>query len=174
MARNLQTALALARPRRAVPGMGVLDASVTTMRARPGDLDIYLHVNNGSYLQMLDVARTNLLADLGGIGPLRARGWYPVVAASTMTYRRSLRLGDRVTITTRTVGWDERVVYIDQVLRRGQDHVARAWVAGRFLARSGERIPAPEVLALLGGPSQSPPLPDDVAAWARAVDVAHR
>ena len=56
---------------------------------RPGDLDLYLHVNNGVYLQMMDVARTNLLADLGGLGALRERGWYPVVAASTRCRFRS-------------------------------------------------------------------------------------
>ncbi|MCV2396441.1 acyl-CoA thioesterase [Actinotalea sp. M2MS4P-6] len=174
MARTLHLALAYRRPRRAVPGMHLLDASVTRMRVVPTDLDIYLHVNNGAYLQMMDVARTNYLADLGAFGPLGERGWYPVVAASTMTYRRSLTLGERFEITTRVLGWDERVVYIEQLFARGGDHVARGWVAGRFLARSGERIPAPEVSRAIDPDAASPVLPDEVAAWARSVDVAHR
>lgn len=174
MTRQLQLALASTRPRPAVPGMHLLDASVTRMRVRPGDLDFYLHVNNGVYLQMMDVARSNLLADLGAVGPLRAAGWYPVVAASTMTYRRSLRLGERFTITTRVLGWDERVVYVEQLFARGDDAVARGLVAGRFLHRGGQRIAAPEVSRLLDPTVEAPELPDDVAAWARAVDVAHR
>lgn len=174
MTRQLQLTLASTRPRPAVPGMHLLDPSITHMRVHPGDLDFYLHVNNGVYLQMMDIARSNLLADLGAVGHLRRAGWYPVVAASTMTYRRSLRLGDRFTITTRVLGWDERVVYVEQAFAKGEDAVARGIVAGRFLHRGGERIPATEVSRLLDPTVAAPELPPDVAAWARAVDVAHR
>lgn len=154
--------------------MGVLEPSVTRMRVLPSDLDVYLHVNNGSYLQMMDVARTHYLADLGAFAALRERGWYPVVAASTMTYKRSMRLGERFTITTRVLGWDERVFYLEQLFDRGTDRVARGLVAGRFLGPAGARIAAPEVAGVLDRHATSPDLPADVAAWARAVDVAHR
>ncbi len=171
----IQLALATLRPRRAVPGRDLLDPSATRLRVRVGDLDLYRHVNNGVYLQFMDVARSNLLADLGAFGRLAERGWYPVVAASTVTYRRSLTLGQRFTLTTRVLGWDERVVYLEQVFTRADQRVARGWVAGRFLSRTGERIaPADVVVAIDGAPRESPVLPDDVAAWARAVDVAHR
>lgn len=164
----------MARPRPPVPGMALFDDSVTRLRVHPGDLDVYRHVNNGVYLQMMDIARTNLIADLGGFPALRERRWYPVMAASTVSYRRSLRLWERFTISSRVLGWDPRVVYVEQVFTRGEQHVARAWVAARFLGPGGHRIPAPDVAALLGGHATSPALPDDVAAWARAVDVAHR
>ncbi len=175
MARQLQLLRALARPRPSLPGQTVLDPSVTTMRVRPADLDIYLHVNNGTYLQMMDVARTNYIADLAGFPLLKGKGWYPVVAAQTVTYRRSLTLGQRFEITTRVVGWDERVVYLEQVFTRGGQLCARGLVAGRFLTRgSSERVPAPEVIALLDPAAGSPELPEDVAGWARALGVAHR
>lgn len=176
VARQIHLLTALLRPRPAVPDRDVLAPSVTTMRVRPTDLDIYLHVNNGTYLQMMDVARTHYIADIGGLQRLKAKGWYPVVAAQTFTYRRSLTLGQRFTITTQVVGWDERVVYLEQLFTRGEQRYGRGLVAGRFLARgSGERIPAPQVVELLGGGDvPAPELPDDVAGWARAVDVAHR
>ena len=174
MSRQIHLARVTARPRRAIPGQGLFDPSVTQLRVHPGDLDVFRHVNNGVYLQMMDIARTNLIADLGGAQALRKRGWYPVVASSTVSYKRSLRLWDRFAITTRVLGWDPRVVYVEQEFTRGDQHVARAWVAGRFLSRTGDRVPAPDIATLLGGPSASPPLPEDVAAWARAVGVAHR
>ena len=159
-----------------MPAIHVLDPSVTRLRVTPADLDLYLHVNNGTYLQMMDIGRSNYIADVGGFGRLREKGWYPVVAASTMTYRRSLRLGDPVEITTRVLGWDERVAYLEQVFTRRGERCARGVVAGRFLTRgSGERVPAPQVVELLaGGPLDPPALPEDVAGWARALDVAHR
>ncbi|WP_256842652.1 acyl-CoA thioesterase [Ornithinimicrobium cryptoxanthini] len=175
MARQLQLIRAIARPRPKIPGQGILDPSVTTLRVRPADLDIYLHVNNGAYLPMMDVARTHYIGDLGGFPALRERRWYPVVAAQTVTYRRSLTLGQRFEITTRVVGWDERVVYLEQVFTRGDDLCARGLVAGRFLTRgTGERVPAPQVAELLDPGSTSPEIPADVAGWAQAIDVAHR
>jgi acyl-CoA thioesterase FadM len=176
MTRMLQLAKATLRPRKPVPGFGPLDTSTTHLRVHPGDLDLYLHVNNGSYLQMMDVARSNLLGDLGGLARLKTRGWYPVVASSTMTYKRSLQLFEKVTISTRVLGWDARVVYIEQVFTVGDKFSARGWVAGRFLGNDGSRVAPQDVLDLLvdGDAPASPALPDDVAAWARAVDVAHR
>jgi YbgC/YbaW family acyl-CoA thioester hydrolase len=175
VARQLQLLRVLARPRPAVPGQGLLDPSVTSMRVRPADLDIYLHVNNGVYLQMMDVARTNYIADLGGFPLLQEKRWYPVVAAQTVTYRRSLTLGQRFDITTRVVGWDERVVYLEQVFTRGGELCARGLVAGRFLTRgTNDRVPAPQVVALLGEGTGAPELPEDVAGWAASLGVAHR
>ncbi|NNU28539.1 acyl-CoA thioesterase [Isoptericola sediminis] len=177
MTRMIQLATATLLPRRQRPGMGPFDASTTVMRVKPGDLDFYLHVNNGSYLQMMDVARSNFLADISGLAKLRSQGWYPVVAASTMTYKRSLKLFDRVTITSRVMGWDQRVVFLEQRMTRRDDELcARGWIAARFLGRDGIRVAPHDVVAVLGDDPDlvSPDLPEDVAAWARAVDVAHR
>lgn len=171
----IQLALATTRPRRAVPDQGLLDPSVTRMRVHLGDLDFYRHVNNGVYLQMMDVARSNFLADLGAFPLLHERGWYPVVASSTVSYRRSLLLGQRFEISTRVLGWDPRCVFLEQTFTRGDEHVARGVIAGRFLSSDGGRVPAPDVVDLLGtheGPS--PELPAHVQAWAEAVGVAHR
>lgn len=175
MARQFQLIRMTARPRRAIPGQGILDPSVLSMRVRPADLDVYLHVNNGVYLQMMDVARSTYIADLGGFPLLKEKRWYPVVAAQTVNYRRSLTLGQRFEITTTVVGWDQRVIYLEQVFTRGDELVARGLVAGRFLTRgSGARVPATDVAALLAPGVSSPPLPADVEQWARAIDVAHR
>ena len=162
-------------PRKARPGLTLLDPSVTRMRVGPLDLDSYLHVNNGTYLQMMDVARNNQIADLDMVPIARQKGWAPVVAASTVKYRRSLQLFDRFEITTRILGWDERVFYLEQVFTRNEKLSARGIVASRFLDRKGNRIsPFDVVRDATGEDLPSPELPDDVAAWARALDVAPR
>lgn len=154
--------------------MGVLDPSVTQMRVHIADLDLFWHVNNCVYLQMMDVGRSNLIADLNGAKPLKNRGWYPVVAASTVKYRRSLTLGQKFQMTTRVLGWDPRVIYLEQSFSIGSTHIARGIAAGRFLSKGGARIAAPDVIGVLDTTQTSPELPPDVQAWARAVDVAHR
>jgi hypothetical protein len=52
--------------------------------------------------------------------------------------------------------------------------IARGFVAGRFLSRSGERIPAPAVAELLGAEPEGPELPASVRQWAQSIGVAHR
>ncbi|MGP7961130.1 acyl-CoA thioesterase [Sanguibacter sp. A247] len=174
MFRTLQLALATSRPRRPVPGLDLLDESTTRMRVNIGDLDLYRHVNNGVYLQMMDVARINFIADLGLMPELGRRGWYPVVANSTMYYRRSLTLGQRFEIRTRLLGWDDRCVFIEQTFHRGDEQIVRGVVAGRFLARDHTRVSGADVAAAAGHTEASPALPADVTAWAAAFDILHR
>lgn len=162
-------------PRRPRGDLGPLDVSVTRMRVGPTDLDMYGHVNNGTYLQMMDVARSNYLADVRAFRRLVQLRWYPVVAASTVTYRRSLLLGQRFELRTRVVGWDERVVFLEQEFVRDGDRIARGIVAGRFLARgTHERVAATHVVETLWPGLEPPEIPADVATWARAFGVAFR
>lgn len=175
MSRQLHLARATLLPRRPRGELGPLDTSVTRMRVLPTDLDLYGHVNNGTYLQMMDVARSNYLADVRAFRRLVQLRWYPVVAASTVTYRRSLLLGQRFELRTRVLGWDERVAYLEQEFVRGGERVARGIVAGRFLTRrTHERVPATRVVETLWPELEQPELPADVAAWARAFGVAFR
>jgi len=137
----------------------------TRFRVWPGDIDMLLHVNNGVYLTMLDVARVDLLLRARAVGVLRAHGVYPVVAAQTIRYRRSLRLFERFEIETRIIGWDELAFLVSHEFRRGNDVVAEATVRWRFLKRGGGKPTASEVLDLFGARATSPALPPFVAAW---------
>jgi YbgC/YbaW family acyl-CoA thioester hydrolase len=172
--RQIRLAYATIRPRRPIPGQTFLDPSTSRTRVGLGDLDVYRHVNNAVYLNMMDTARNNLLADSGAMKPLLEHRWYPVVAASTVTYKKSLTLWQPVEITSRVLGWDPRVFYLEQVITTRGHLAARGIIAARFLAPGGKRIAAPDVVALLDGPTESPELPDDVRGWAQAMDVAHR
>jgi len=177
MSRVVQMVAKTLLPRKAVPGKSILEPSVTKLRVNVLDLDMLFHVNNGIYLQMADVARWDYLSDLDGMAKLRNKRWYPVVAAASVKYKRSMKLGEKITITTRVLGWDERCVYLEQVFTsQGGSLHATAWIAARFLQVGGERVAMPDVLELLSdGPvPPSPDLPTEVANWARAVDVAPR
>lgn len=174
MTRQINLAYATFLPRKPIPGFRITDTSITTTRVRPGDLDIYFHVNNAVYLNMMDTARSNFLADCDGLKLLNKLGWYPVVAASSITYRASLLLGQKAEIQTRLLGWDPRIAYIDQRIFHGGKLVTEAIVAGRFLKRGGGKVPATDVVEALGGPEQSPELPGYVMQWAQATGMAWR
>ena len=147
------------------PACGVLGPCRTGLRVWPGDIDVLFHVNNGVYLSMLDVARVDTLLRSGAFWRLRAHGYYPVVAAQTIRYRRSLKLLERFEVETRVVGWDEQAFLVEHTFLRREEVVAEAVVRVRFLARHGNKPSAADVLALLEVPGPSPALPPFVAAW---------
>ena len=143
----------------------------TPFRVWPTDLDLLRHVNNGTYLTIMDIARIDLLSRAGITGPLRSRGWYPVVVAETITFRRSLTLFQRFQIRTEVIGWDEKSVFLSQDFERAGKVVASAVIRGRFLGRDGERVTPLQVLSLAGAELDQPELPGWVRDWAAATDA---
>ncbi|MDX1674503.1 MAG: acyl-CoA thioesterase [Longimicrobiales bacterium] len=144
------------------PRSGLLGPVRTPFRVWPTDLDVLRHVNNGVYLSLLDIARTDLLIRARLAGALKERGWFPVVTAESIGFRRSLTLFQRFDVETRVLGWDDVSFYIHQGFIRDGDVIASALVAGRFLSRDGGSVPTADVAAL-GGVTKSPEVP----GWAR-------
>jgi YbgC/YbaW family acyl-CoA thioester hydrolase len=138
-------------------------------RVWPGDLDELRHVNNGVYLSMLDLARYELLKRSGIWARMQQARLYPVVAAQTIAYRKSLRLGQRFGIETRILGYDARAVYLEQRFVVHGEIYARAYIQGRFLRRGGGVAPMAEVAAAVGIDIDAHPAPHWLHDWARAV-----
>lgn len=136
----------------------------------PPDLDVLLHVNNGVYLSMLDVARVDLMLRSGMAPLLRKHKIYPVVAAQTIRFRRSLQLFQAFEVETRVLGWDEKAIIIQHHFLRRGELVAEAVVRSRFLRRRGGTVGSQELLELLQLPERagpSPELPAWIEAWNR-------
>ena len=104
----------------------------TPYRVWPSDLDVLMHVNNGVYLSMMDLARVDLMQRSGLMREVNARGWYPVVTAQTIQYRRSLKLFERFEIVTRVLAWSDKAILLEQRFERGGETVAHASSAAAF------------------------------------------
>ncbi|MFM0237998.1 thioesterase family protein [Paraburkholderia phytofirmans] len=146
----------------------VLDTCVTPFRVWLNDLDVLLHMNNGRYFTILDLARVDLMMRSGLWRQLKAQGWYPVVTLETMRFHRSLELGNRYDVRTRVIGWDEKHIFIEQGFVRDDAQVALAVVRARFLKRSGGVVTTAELMQLSGVTQSSPALPEWVARWSEA------
>ncbi len=133
----------------------------------PPDLDVLFHVNNGVYLTMLDAARVDLLLRSGVGKLLWQKGLYPVVAAQTIRFRRSLKLFDAFEVETKVIGWDEKALIIQHHFLRRGELVAEAVVRSRFLRRRGGTVSSAEVLELVGRAGPSPTLPAWIEDWNR-------
>jgi acyl-CoA thioesterase FadM len=93
-------------------------------------LRLLRHVNNGIYFSMMDLARVDLMIRAGYAGKVKQQGWYPVVVAETIQFRRSLNLFQRFEIETRVLGWDDKAIVLEQQFIRGGESVAHALVRG--------------------------------------------
>jgi acyl-CoA thioesterase FadM len=147
------------------------DTIRTPFRVAPTDLDVLRHMNNGKYLSLLDLGRVDLMVRSGFWDVLTENGWYPVVAAQTITYRRSLEPWQRFELETRVLGFDERASYMEQTFLRGGVVHARAVVQARFLRRTGGTVPNDELFAAAGGAPDHLELPAWVHEWATAVRI---
>jgi acyl-CoA thioesterase FadM len=154
--------LIVGRTRSAVPPLGPCR---TPFRVWPTDLDVLRHVNNGVHLSIMDLARVDLMMRAGMASRIKARGWYPVVVAETIQFRRSLNLFERFEIETRVLGWDEKAIVIEQQFVRRGEAVAHALVRARFLSKRGGAVSPRELIVPLGLPAESPPMSDYAARW---------
>ena len=149
----------------------VLGPCRTPFRVLPTDLDVLRHVNNGIYLSLMDLGRVDLMTRAGLAAPIRGRGWYPVVVAETIQFRRSLTLFERFTIVTSVLGWDDKAFLLEQRFERRGETIALALVRARFLARAGGNVTPMEVLGLVADPPPVPSIPEHAARWNADVAV---
>ncbi len=146
----------------------VLGPCVTKLRVWPNDLDVFMHMNNGAYLTIMDLARTDAVIRSGMMKELWKRKWYPVVAAETIRFKKPLKLFQRYEIETEVVCWDHKAFYLVQTFYRNEKFLAKAVVEARFLSMRGRKIKANEILTMVDYSEPSPPMPDWIADWQRA------
>jgi acyl-CoA thioesterase FadM len=138
----------------------------------PTDLDVFMHMNNGIYLTLMDIARLDLMKRANAWQRLKKLKVHPVVVMETITFRKSLTPWLRFGIETKILGWDEQAFYIGQRYVVGNEIYAEAVVKLRFL-KSPKGTPTPEeVNNMLGGwQDEVPALPMWVKEWNKAASL---
>ncbi|MBX2881331.1 MAG: acyl-CoA thioesterase [Granulosicoccus sp.] len=131
----------------------------------PSDLDTLMHVNNGVFFTYADLGRVDLLLRANAMKRLQKLGWYPVVAAESMQFKKSLTLGQVFSIRTEVLGWSDKSIYLQQIFSRHGRMIARAMIDARFLKRSGGTVNLEELLDHLEINSPSPEFPDYLHHW---------
>lgn len=150
------------------PRLSLWATARTRFRVVPTDLDVLRHMNNGVYLSILDLGRTDLMIRSGFAKKISAAGWYPVVAGQTISYKRSLKLWQPFEVQTRMLGIDERAFFLEQTFVSRGEICARAVIQGRFLRRTGGSVTIAELDDLVGGIPPELQLPDWVGDWSVA------
>jgi acyl-CoA thioesterase FadM len=143
------------------------DESVLRMRIWPGDIDIFLELNNGRFLTLMDQGRLDFGMRTGLIDALHRRGWGLTVAGVSVRFRHRVRPFERILLRTSLVGNDERWFYFDQSIERAERVCAGALVRTAITSSDGI-VPPEEVREELGWREPRSPLPAWVSAWIAA------
>lgn len=138
--------------------------SVVTMRVWPNDLDLNLHMNNGRYLTLMDLGRTDLLLRAGLGRTLLRERWMPVITGSVVRYRRSLAPFQKFDLETSIIGWTGNSIFMEHrfiiASGRGRGEVAAtATVRGTLLDSSSgvHKVEIVKIFAALGLVLDEPP-----------------
>ena len=154
---------------RTKPRIDFREVGRVPMRVIPGDLDLLRHVNNGVYLSLMDLGRMDLMLRSGKWQELGRRGWYPVAASATLTYRRSLQLWQRYILETKFIGFDDKAMYVEQRFVHGGEVYVVGIVRARFLSKAGGTVSVTELAELAGINPVEMPIPGWMRDWAAGV-----
>lgn len=133
----------------------------------PWDLDPWIELNNGRTLTLYDLGRIPLAVRTGIIGVMRRKRWGIAVAGNSTRYRRRVKMFERFTMVSYTIGWDDKFLYMDQSLWRKGECLNQMLLRAAITSAQGI-VPPALAMKELGLADQSPPLPEWVDAWIKA------
>lgn len=146
-------------------------ALVSRFRVLPHDIDVNLHLNNGRYLQLMDVNRLEWLLRTRVLPIILKNGWKPILGSTAIQFRRELRIWETGVISTRLVGWDDRWVYLEhRIDTTGGRPVALALAKAGFRCR-GAWVPIETLREQLPYATHQMDMPKHLAAG-MALDLA--
>ena len=126
-----------------------VDETRTSFRVLPNDLDLNLHMNNGRYLTILDLARIDYLGKSGLLKVCLGRKWFPILGSAEIKFFRPLNLWQRYEITTRLESWDEKWFVFSHRFEIDGKVVAQSSVRGLFRGLKGN-ISVAQIFEALG------------------------
>lgn len=144
--------------------LSIWGSSSVALRVLVTDIDVALHMNNGMYFSVFDLGRFDLMVRSGVWRRMRRRKWSPVAAGETISFRKSLQLGQRYTIESRIIGLDERAIYFEQRAVSEDEIYARAFIATRLVSPTGP-VSNGEIIDAFGAPPEDTVLPEWIHEW---------
>ncbi|MGB8517585.1 MAG: thioesterase family protein [Gallionella sp.] len=123
--------------------------SELSLRVLPNDLDVNLHMNNGRYLTICDLNRVDLFIRSGLMKAMFKRGWIPVIAEHTMSYKRPLNLLQRYEVKLQVTHYDEKYFHMQHAFIRAGRVVAEGTSKGCVYAKNHGVVSPAEAMAAI-------------------------
>lgn len=107
------------------------------LRVMPWDCDLNFHINNGRYLSIMDVARTQLYLAVGIVPVMFKQKWAPVVTSSHLLYRRSVNIFEKYELTSQFVGRTDKFLVVEHRFKVKGKTAVLTYVALAFRDKQG-------------------------------------
>ncbi len=172
----LRLVMLMLRNRLSGTRIGFFDSARLTFHVWITDQDAFGHMNNGRYLSITDLSVIDYLMRTGLYGPLRRRGWMPVVVHKEITIHRMLKFPDRYQVETHLAGWEGPYVLMRHRFVKGGALIADSLSIGRIIGAKGERPSVQDLIDGfdLEGVSQAPTLDAECRDRLDRIEAARR
>lgn len=121
---------------------------------REHHLDTFGHVNNAVYLELLEEARWEFIAQRGyGLQDVQKLGLGPTVLEWNMKFRKEIRLRERVVIESQMLSYDRKIGMLRQDILNEKEELCCQAIMTFGLFDTKERklvMPTPEWLYAIG------------------------
>ena len=150
-----------------MPPLGSLDPHVSYHRCWPQDLDVFMEMNNGRILTVLEIGRTGLAQRVGLLDAIKDNRWGLVVAGTSVRYRKRIRPFVNFRTVSRCHGWDDKFFYLEGAAWIGDECAVQGLFRTAVTDRNGI-VPTQKVFEETGRDATPPKKPDWVEAWIKA------
>ncbi len=134
----------------------------------PWDIDIWMELNNGRTLTLLDLGRIPLAMRIGLINVMRRERWSMTMAGVTVRYRRRIRTFERFEIHSRAICWDDKFIYLEQSSWKRDGECANHALYRAALTDRNGIVPPARIAEAMGVDATSPEIPEFAKAWIAA------
>jgi len=139
--------------------------SYKTFRVWPHDLDAFGHMNNGRYLQIMDVARAEWMARTGVLATMWDNRWSAVLGGGLTRYRLSLKLMQKYQVRTQLMHWDERWFFFEHAFIDHQGRRVAVGISRAALRSAGDWVSTNDIVTAVAPHATNPPPPDYLQHW---------
>jgi len=130
----------------------------------PRDVDLFMHMNNARYLRATEFGRIFYSLRVGLDIAVKNLSALVVLTATTMRYRRELRLFQSYTLRTSIVYWTNSDVYFEHRFETGPDSFVNCVSYAKISVRNA--TVADMIDTVCGGKEvQCPDPPPDLLKW---------
>lgn len=146
-------------------GSHYADTTTSRFRVWLHDIDAFGHMNNGRYLQIMDVARAHWMVRTGVFGALRRNRWAPLLGGGFIRYRHSLAMFQVYRVHSRLLCWDDRWFFIEHVFADRRKRPVAIGITRAALRKNDAWVPSSEVVDHVHPGATSPRIPRYVREW---------
>ncbi|RPE63085.1 acyl-CoA thioesterase FadM [Pacificibacter maritimus] len=153
---------------RDAPKLGLWDTHIDHHYCMPWDIDLWWELNNGRTLTLYDFGRITMAMRNGTAKLRKDAGLGIVVAGASVRYRKRITMFQKLEMQTRTVGFDDKFVYIEQSMWHANGDCANHILVRGAVVKNGKMVPPIDLMRAIDPTAEPAQLPDWVQAWADA------